>query len=289
MSETLASSEMVRNVLNVHAEPVIDQKQEADTKSMYARDTLRPSDQQRQSNKIIRAVQYISVVVSISACIYFVYNQLVYVALQYAQVCFISVLTLVLDSSTYWRQRLWLLLAVLAGTGWGAVTIWEGYRYEDFHTYDYVVGVISGIVFFGSMIYSSYVCVEAAPLGKRVELDLLLYLVSLNAICFFTPAHSFNSNLHMILDIRTMMLLFNGLFQPKDKMDLLRCPSFLVIMLLIISSFIISSSDDVSFGAIISSMYVVIGGILMREAYLVHVKCTDCHCSQPATAFADTV
>ena len=244
-------------------------------------DTLsfdRMTEGQKRSTKIVRGVQYLSVLVSLGATIYFVQKAYIYVALQYTQVCFISVLTVVLDSSTYWIQRFWLVMSIFVALGWGAVTLWEGERYEDFRVYDYAIGSLSGLVFFGGMIFASYVCVESAPLGKRVELDLLLYLVSLNAICFFTSNHAFNTNLHMILDIRTMVLLFNGLLQPRDKMDLLRSVPFMSIMFLIIASFMISSTSHISFGTAISSIYVVIGAILAREAYVVHTQCNDRTC-----------
>ena len=158
------------------------------------------------------------------------------------------------------------------------MSLWEGSKYEHFGDADYAIGALSGVVFFGGMIFASYVCVESAPLGKRVELDLLLYLTSLNAICFFTPNRAFNSNLHMILDIRTIVMLFNGLFQPKDKMELLRLPSFLVVMFLIVMSFIISSAANISFGAAISSIYIVIGIIIARESYTVHMRCNSKTC-----------
>jgi hypothetical protein len=220
------------------------------------------------SHPAVRACEFICFIISLGISVYFVSINHLNVALQYTQVCFISAITIVFDSSEWWTQRLWYSITVLVGGMWLAVTIWSGnvdMGYELLHN---VVASLTGLFFFGGLLVCIYASMAAPTAVKRVEIDLLLYLISLNAICFFS-SDVFNNNLHMILDLRTYVLLFNCMHQPKDKMDLLKSKTLVLIVVLTIAAFLTYIPLSLQADLIGNVLYVVIGMLLVREGVVV--------------------
>lgn len=239
---------------------------------------LRPRESSlSSSNRTIRTVQYCSVLVSLAVSIYFVaFKDELNVSLQYIQVCFISVLTLILDATTTCRQHLWLVIGICVGIFWGVVTIWSCMRDLDYGPMELFFALLASLPFFGGLLACAHVATSnKKSTTRKVELDLLLYLISLNGICFFSE-NNFNNNLHMILDIRTIVLLYNALHQPRDKMDLLQSWSFVSIMVLIIVTFIVYSRVTSTTDLVGNVFYFLIGLLLSYEAYIGYHTLLEC-------------
>ncbi len=217
--------------------------------------------------KLVRLLQYLCFVISLSGSIYFLSKQYINVSLQYFQICFISTLTVCLDAESWYKQRIFFVLSYLVACVWAMALLWAGYKYLSWKLYNYITGGFCLFFFLHGMLGATYVALLVPAEVKYVELDLLLYLVSLNAICFFRADDEFNNNLHMILDIRTIVLLYTSLHQPKQKMELLNSVSFISIMVLIVIVFILYASNTDITNAIGYSLYTIIGILLMYEAY----------------------
>ena len=209
----------------------------------------------------------------------FIYFEHYYVSLQYLQVCFISTLTIILDSFqlSVWKRYAWLCFGIAVALFWSFIVLWTGHLYVDYHPLDYTLSSIVACCFVGSMLYTSHTIVNVTLLTQTnvtkhiVEIDLLLYLTSLNAICFFSQ-DTFNANLHMILDLRTFVMLFNGLYQPKDKVLLLKSKAFMSIIALVILAYLVDGVPWFVCHVISNIMYIVIGSILFYESNRVHKK-----------------
>ncbi len=261
---------------NLTSTPNINQRQTH--KSFPSSDDDKPKlsessrmSQSQSSHPAIRVIEILCFLISLSISLYFIFEGYLNVALQYCQVCFISTLTVTLDSSDWFTQRLWYCVAVLVAMGWCGVTLWSGDSYLHYETIHYCVAGITGFFFFGGLLCCTYASINAPAAVKRVEIDLLLYLVSLNAICFFS-SDSFNNNLHMILDLRTLVLLYNCMHYPRDKMDLLKSKSLVLIVVLVIIAFIIYAHVSRLTDMIGNFFYIVIGGLLWREGIVVLQK-----------------
>lgn len=216
--------------------------------------------------KEIRLAQYICCIVSLAACSYFVSIGYINVALQYTQICFLSSLTVALDADSWWKQRIFFVFSILIAIFWGALFQWAGYKYLDYEIYNYAVLAFSTYGFFLGMLGMAYVAILSTE-AKYVELDLLLYLIALNAICFFSTDDTFNSHLHMILDIRTIMLLYCCVYEPKQKIALLTNATFVMIMTLIVISFVFFTYSDNFIAVFGHSCYILIGGMLNYNTY----------------------
>jgi hypothetical protein len=223
--------------------------------------------------KLVRLVQYFCFLISLTGCLYFMQKEYINVALQYFQICFISTVTVCLDAESWYKQRLFFVLSGFVTCGWAVAWIWAGNRYLDFQLYNYISAGLCAFFFFVGMLSTTYVGLLAAAEVKYVELDLLLYLVALNAICFFSTDDKFNNNLHMILDIRTLVLLYTCLHQPKQKMELLNSTTFIVIMVLIIIVFILfSNMKNHVTNAVGNCIYAIIGILLIYEAWTSYLR-----------------
>jgi len=224
--------------------------------------------------KHIRLLQYICCIASFAACIYFTAIGYINVSMQYFQICFLATLTVALDSDSWKKQRLFFVLSVIVGLGWGMVYQWAGYKYLDFAVYSYILSIACSLVFIGGMLAVAYVSILASE-TKYVELDLLLYLVSLDVMCFFHADDVFDNNLHLILDIRSIVLLYSCLYEPKQKLDLLTSKSFVLIIILIVFCFILFANMSLITDAIANALYVVIGCILFYDSYKGYNKFLD--------------
>jgi hypothetical protein len=222
--------------------------------------------------EVIKLCEYLCFIISATGILYFIFSKnYLWIALEYLQVCFISCLVIALDTTEKWIKNLSFLFIFLVAVCWAVVyliTHIEGLSglYLVFST---LFVSLAGIFFIGGMVYVTIIITQISTpkIHRCVELDLILYLISLTAICYFST-NTFNNNLHMILDIRTLIMLFSGLYQEKDKTKLLSLPSFFVIMLLIIISFALFALADTLYIILANVLYVVIGILLYREAYL---------------------
>ncbi len=81
------------------------------------------------------------------------------------------------------------------------------------------------------------------------------------------PSLEFDAVLHMLLDLRMLLLVFSGLFQSRNMKDILSTPSFLIIVLLIIIAFSVDK-DTAGTDLITELLYLPIGILLIYEASL---------------------
>jgi hypothetical protein len=220
----------------------------------------------------IKLCQYLCFLISATGILYFIFSKnYLWIALEYLQVCFISCIVITLDTTKEWIKKLTFFFVFVIACCWGAVyliTHLEGLS-GLYLIFSALMVSLAGIFFIGGMVYVAFIVTQISTpkIHRCVELDLILYLISLTAICYFST-NTFNNNLHMILDIRTLIMLFSGLYQEKDKTKLLSLPSFFIIMILIIISFILFALEDTLYIILANGIYVVIGFLLYREAYL---------------------
>ncbi len=219
----------------------------------------------KPSNRYVRLLQYFCVSVAIAALLYFIIAvQLYEVATQYMQIAFITSITISLDSTTRFRQIQWIITAGCIATLW--VMLWAiTTPFSSISLLDLLISTISGFFYFGGILSMTYKALNAPAEVKFVEIDLLLYLLSLNAICLFSP-NEFNNNLHMILDIRIILLLYTCVYQPKQKMELLRIFKFIIIIIFILISFIIYEKGNNLLNTIGNCLYIIVGMILFYES-----------------------
>jgi hypothetical protein len=100
-------------------------------------------------------------------------------------------------------------------------------------------------VFVCGMIWSlgiNLACYLSERQNSNGEVDLILYLLTLNAVSAWSAADKFNMELHLLLDIRTLMLVYNCLHQLQKNEDLLRYPSFLSVVTLTVATFLLSQA-----------------------------------------------
>lgn len=253
--------ETTTTVSSLHKEQTLEDKPEL---SMIISDVAL-SD--KQSEILIRTCKYLNLLVAIVAMVYFAQADLMNVALQYAQVSFLSAVVICLDSSSPFNQNIYLVIVFLLAVAW-ATLVFIGVR-SGYPVQNYVVGGFSAFFNFGGIIYCVYIIsrISRRKEYKCVEVDLLLYLAALNAICFFSDNNHFNDNLHLILDLRTMLLLYSGLYQPKNKMKLLRLPRFLIVIIGMIGAFLLFSSETPETDILGNIIYILVGMILFYEGY----------------------
>jgi hypothetical protein len=220
-----------------------------------------------QSKFYVRLVQYVNIIVASLFIVYFFCIHRLNVAFEYGQMSFVLSLLISLDSQTLVKQRLWLIFGVFIGILWSYISILDAEL--DFPIENMILTIVAEFFFLGGMIYSVIVINRISPSEefKLVEIDILLYLIALNAICFFSSNNSFNNNLHMILDIRMMVVLYNGFYQLKNKMNLLKLKSFLLLIGLIITAFIIYTRITPLTDLLFSIVYIGVGWILYFEAW----------------------
>lgn len=260
ISETLSKGRNVKELLGDESKPNEDN---------IAFDLNRYSFIDFRANQILHILQFLCVLISCGGFSYFIYINHLYVALEYFQVCFISSIVVVLDNTNIKLQIGGLIASILVAIGWSVTYFIANTSNvpEELLIAATIISATMSLLFLGGLICMTYVITEiSSPNNMRcIELDLVLYLVALTAICFFST-NEFNNNLHMILDIRLMVTLYSGLYQEKDKMKLLRIPSFLLNMTLIIISFMFFAIQYPIFHIIANSFYIVIGCLFIYEA-----------------------
>jgi hypothetical protein len=126
------------------------------------------------------------------------------------------------------------------------------------------LSIVAGVCYLGGLLLLAFKALDAPAETRYIELDLMAYLLSLCAICAFS-VNSYNNNLHMVLDLRIVMLLYSCLYQPRKKWELLRIPSFPLVMTLIVFSFMLFGFTYELTLLLGNVLYIVIGALFVRE------------------------
>jgi uncharacterized membrane protein YjjP (DUF1212 family) len=195
------------------------------------------------TDHIIDIVKISNVIFSVVACAVFLNYHYYGAVLEYTQIWFLSVLVAILDSNAGRVRTFYYFLEFLAAIAWSVAAVYTESWYlppadRVLLSFDAVVYMLGSIAC--AMVIVNRPKVVEGPKIPFIELDLLIYLVSLNVLCIL-PVNDFNVSLHMILDIRLVVLLYTGLMRPLDKMDLLHDPSFVIVLLSIIIFFVMYS------------------------------------------------
>lgn len=129
-----------------------------------------------------------------------------------------------------------------------------------------------GILWSSGIVLACY-CSERRNMNG--EVDLILYLLVLNVVTAWSPADTFNNELHLLLDVRTFMLVYNCLHQLQKNEELLHYPSFLSVVIITIATFLLTqglfghymgnATEGVSI--LVFLLFGTIGVILLREVW----------------------
>lgn len=237
---------------------------------------LLPTKQADDSKILSNALKAINLVVSVGLLLYFWgADGPNWKDVEFVQIVYLSLLLILVTvplKMTMWRTIIaaciyavvvsWLYLL---GALWAeALDLDIGFQIAVF---------VCGLLWATGIISACYVSERANSNG---EVDLILYLLTLNAVNAMGSVDTFNIELHLILDVRTFMLVFNCLHNLQKNEDLLRYPAFISVIVLTIITFFLT---DVLFanemqkskeaGSIITFvLFGVIGVILMVEVYI---------------------
>lgn len=242
----------------------------APTDSPFLNEATKPLPKELTANAV-EIAKIANVVAAIAGCLYFYLMGYYDVVLEYDQVLFLSILVNILDSKPGILRTIWFIGIIMSGISWTLMAVYQAtWTLPIYHR---VAWTLMAFVYDAGTISCAYVILHHPSKKLKttnfLELDLLLYLVTLNAICIF-PIEHFNSSLHMILDIRMIVLLYSGLYRPHDKIALLRRKSLWFIMLCIISFFVLVSNNDPWFQFAGSIVNIGLGVTLIGQAWLFH-------------------
>lgn len=255
------------------------------------------------------AIQFwlmINVLVSTGGCLYALLSHQLAMLTEYCQVLYLSTLLIWFGSrSAYlasWQRQFWFVCAIAVAIIWSVANQFLdavhgplGYRFMfGLDSFLYGVGSLAcgycivhyplreppkrksalaskmSLVNADSSSSSSEhsTVVAVANMKPLVDIDLLIYLIALNVLCLM-PIDSYNYSLHMILDVRMNILLFTGLYQPKDRKFLLRIKSFCLVLVCIIVAFVIFSFGVDRYAVMTcgEAVNTVIGLTLIWESY----------------------
>lgn len=228
----------------------------------------------KMTDNAVEIIKIGNVIAAFVGWMYFMNEGNFDVVLEYAQVCFLAVLMNALDTPDDWKRTFWFTILTITGAGWSTMTV---------HTIcaglplnNKISWSVMCFFYDSGAIIAAYVSLHHPARFLKttsfLEIDLLLYLVSLNALCIFPISH-FNSNLHMLLDIRMVVLLYTGLFRPVDKMSLLRRKSLLFIMFCILLFFVLVANPSPTYQLLGSIVNIGVGLTLSMQAlYRYYVK-----------------
>lgn len=237
-------------------------------KNDYFPGTMSKPLSRKFTDNAVEIVKIGNVVCSLAGWLYFsTKGNNANVVLEYAQVCFLAILMNILDSTDGWKRWFWFTALIIAGAGWSTVTV-ETFC-SDAPLSNQIAWSLMCIFYDLGTIAAAYVSLQHPVRFLKstsfLELDLMLYLVSLNALCIFPITH-FNSNLHMLLDIRMVVLLYTGLYRPIDKMALLRRKSFLFIIFCTLIFFILVTNPSPLYQLLGSIVNIGLGGTLLTQS-----------------------
>ncbi|RYH04788.1 hypothetical protein EON65_46500 [archaeon] len=189
---------------------------------------------------------------------------------EYMQICFLAILMSIIDSDPGWLRNIHFVAVCLLSVAWNATAVYtQTWQYPPITT---VCLLMCAVSYMAGSITCTYVIVirpvtAALPNIRFVDLDLLIYLIALNVLCII-PVKNYNLALHMILDIRMLVLLFTGLYRPLDKIELLHDKTFLAVLLAIICFFVLfTTSVNYIMYCMAYLVNVTIGSVLFYQAY----------------------
>lgn len=238
--------------------------------SPFFHEATKPLPKQLTANAV-EVVKVANVCAAAVGIAYFYFRGLYDVVLEYDQIFFLSILVNILDSTPGVLRTLWFVLIVCAGVIWTSMAVYVSTW--ALPVYHQVAWTLMAFFYDAGTISCAYVILHHPSRKLKatnfLEVDLLLYLVSLNAICIF-PVRHFNSSLHLILDIRMIVLLYGGLYRPNDKVALLRRKSIWLIMACILVFFVLVSSKNLWAQFIGSIVNFGVGLTLLVQAALFH-------------------
>lgn len=236
--------------------------------------------------QLVKATNIVFAIVAGSLQFYYGYDN---ASIEYVQICFLAVIVSIIDSEPgYIRYGLFGLHA-LVGVAWTAGAVY-------FATWG-MPAIASVLIAIDNTLYttgalSCAIVIINRPATKEIpkvtfiDLDLLVYLVALNLLCI-NPVESFNLGLHMILDIRLIVLLFVGLYRPADKIQLLHDKSFVAALVSIVAFFLIYKADtDYVTHSIAFVVNTVLGVVLHWQAYYHYTVVHPAMRRQQSDAFA---
>lgn len=233
-------------------------------------DSLLPEDNQNSScvaipvlNFILRLLPYVNALLTSVVSIIFVAKGDVGDAMAALQMCFISQLIVWMAEEQFVLQWLYFIFTVIIGVLW---CVENAIMLIDFGTWNIVAGVL-GFTFIASMIYSGMVIKELQPTYKLKSFDLQVFILGTTILLIIYPSLEFDAVLHLLLDLRMLLLVFSGLFQSRNMKDILSTVSFLIIVLLIIIAFSVYR-DTAGTDLITELLYLPIGILLIYEASL---------------------
>lgn len=238
--------------------------------SPFFHEATKPLPKQLTANAV-EVVKVANVCAAAVGIAYFYFHGYYDVVLEYNQIFFLSVLVNILDSTPGVLRTLWFVLIVCAGIIWTSMAVYVSTW--ALPVYHQVAWTLMAFFYDAGTISCAYVILHHPSRKLKatnfLEVDLLLYLVSLNAICIFPVSH-FNSSLHLILDIRMIVLLYGGLYRPNDKVALLRRKSIWLIMACILVFFVLVSSKNLWAQFVGSIVNFGVGLTLLAQAALFH-------------------
>eukprot|EP01040_Poterioochromonas_malhamensis_P013704 gene13704-15104_t len=229
------------------------------------------------SKDFVEILKLTNVIFSVVACIIFFHFQLYFNLLEYCQICYFSVLINLIDSKNRYLI-FWLICSILAAITWSITSVYvESWGLPPLARA--FLGIAASLYMLGSMACAYYLArrtiyyeiqidSSTGKIKRFIELDLLIYLISLNFLCLI-PKSSFDYGLHMILDIRLVLLLFTGMYRPSDKLYLLRIKTFILAIISIIVVFVMFAEN---FGQWLVMLFAfgvncTLGFVFLWEAY----------------------
>lgn len=192
------------------------------------------------SDYVSHALKLLNCIVSLTMLLYFwcVLGP-TWKLVEFIQIVFLSLL-LVLLTIPLSNRIARIAMIVIVGT------VMIAWLYLQAHLWakDLDLSIAFQIIVFGcGLLWCSGIavaCFVSERTGANGEVDLIVYLVLLNAVTAWGNPDSFNNELHLLLDVRTFILVFNCLHRLQKNEDLLRYPSFIIIVLLTIVTFMLT-------------------------------------------------
>lgn len=193
------------------------------------------------SKKVALVMKWLNLIVSLVLLLYvFVYFRgPSYQALQFIQISFISILLIILDASidrvAFRLSMVVFIICVNFLWLYCLSTLWaDSFNLSvAFQVVVYFTGITWGLGI-------TYACYISGRANKETEFDLLLYLSALNAVCSFSPATKMDNTLHLLLDLRTFVLVYTYLHNVPKKEELLQYPTFIAVVVVTIITFLLT-------------------------------------------------
>lgn len=221
---------------------------------------------------IINLIKILIFGITLIAGIYFVALGKLNTATSYFHICFVTILMLCLDTDTPYKQYIYAVCAVAMTFVWGYFT---EFYHSSFEPWFFALTLIESFVFLGSFLFAAYVIrsINCEKEFRRIELDLLIYFISVSVVCLFNP-NEFDYATHMLLDLKIITHLTEGLLQvPVDSTlnDLLNKRTFIFVTTVtaVIAAFLVNSFCTEAIADIVSTvLYLAIGFLLFFQSFL---------------------